>query len=302
MGCQGLAWDGSKLWSVDVFTDNIYLIDIQQDPPRLTHTYRTHFTYLSGIAYDGSHIWVTEYNQNQAHRLNRSLRMAWIRGDLQVADADKATDFIEEKRQQLTEGKTAEDYIQMLKNDPFRKSEAVEALVALGEEQKAIEILHEMLNSPDSSSFRSARSELERLGAPILQDRMEGFHRELPPDNTEFVSFKIELKDNELYGTWNIHFGEDLFSGISNTEQTNEMSFPTFAKYTINVEGGALQKPLSIEYDATSGSNLRENELLASDLGPGEYQANIFVHVQHVSPEGTNKILNNSSSSLSVRQ
>ncbi|HSE42261.1 MAG TPA: hypothetical protein VLH08_15965 [Acidobacteriota bacterium] len=247
VGCQGLAWDGYKLWSVDVFTDNIYLIDIQQDPPRTVHTYRTHFNYLSGIAYDGSHIWVTEYDHNQAHRLNRSLRLAWLKDDLQVASADQATNFIEE-HQNLSEEK-------------------------------------------ESNQFESTK----------LTDSYSRFTQdELSAEDAEVISFSISLKENELYGSWNIFFGENLFSGDSSSGE-GEMGFPVFAKYYINVEGGNLEQPLRLEFEAEPGSNIRENELLTSDLDPGECKANIFIHVQYVNQEGTNRVLNNSSSSLSVR-
>jgi hypothetical protein len=241
VGCQGLAWDGSKLWSVDVFTDNIYLIDIQQDPPRSVHTYQTRFNYLSGIAYDGSHIWVTEYDDNQAHRLNHSLRVAWLKGNTQVASADQATEFIQDESQQPPE------------EEPKKQAD----------------------------SFR-------RLS-----------HSELSADEAEVITFSILLRENELYGSWNIHVGENLFGGTPADQ--GEMTFPVFAKYYINVKGGTLQERLQLEFSAESGSNVREDELLATELGPGEYEANIFIHVQYVDQEGTNRVLNNSSSFLYVR-
>ncbi len=69
-GCQGLAWDGQFLWFVDVFNDSIYVLDIAGEQPVGVHRIPTNFSYLSGIAFDGRNIWVSEYEKHQIHRLS----------------------------------------------------------------------------------------------------------------------------------------------------------------------------------------------------------------------------------------
>lgn len=302
VGCQGLAWDGSLLWFVDVFSDNIYLIDIRQDPPQLTHMYETNFHYLSGVGYDGSHIWIAEYDGNRLHRLNRVLRSAWLRHDFTVHSVNEASSYVEERKGQLTEGKTEEDYLVMLRKDPYRTSEAVEGLISLGAEDRALQTLQGMLRSEDSSTRVRARSELDQLGAPVPFDRTSPPEKpDHPKDNTEFLDFRIEMAGDSLFGSWEIWFGDELFSEAS-VEESGEFAFPTFARYTINVEGASGQEPVQLQFDAVPGSNEMQNHELVSSLATGEYSAHIFVHVQYVDAEGTNRIVNHTSSILSIRK
>lgn len=73
-GCQGLAWDGQFLWFADVFDDSIYVLDITTEDPTVVHRIPTEYSYLSGIAFDGRNIWVSEYQNHQIHRLSPAVR------------------------------------------------------------------------------------------------------------------------------------------------------------------------------------------------------------------------------------
>ena len=77
---------------------------------------------------------------------------------------------------------------------------------------------------------------------------------------------------------------------------------PVFAKYTITVEGGSLSAPVQHEFEANPGENLRQQEMLASNIGSGKYTVSLFIHVQYVTRDGTNRILNNSAGSLAVER
>jgi len=80
VGCQGLAWDGRRLWFADVFDDSLTLLDLSSGEPRWTGGDRFEIEYLSGVAWDGESIWITEYDGNRLHRLNPILQRAWTGG------------------------------------------------------------------------------------------------------------------------------------------------------------------------------------------------------------------------------
>ena len=77
---------------------------------------------------------------------------------------------------------------------------------------------------------------------------------------------------------------------------------PTFAKYRMTVSGGSLTQAVVKEYEASEGYNTRNDQELASGLGPGKYKIEIFVHAQYVASDGTNKIVNSSMPSLEVEK
>lgn len=83
VGCQGLAWDGEKLWFADVFSEKIYALEVF-GVPRVVRSYGTRFDYLSGLAFDGENLWAVEYGDNRLLRLNPRLRMAWERTTLRA--------------------------------------------------------------------------------------------------------------------------------------------------------------------------------------------------------------------------
>ena len=61
---------GSRMF----FNDSIYVLDISQDEPALVHTLPTELSYLSGIVFDGRDLWVSEYENNEIHRLNPNVK------------------------------------------------------------------------------------------------------------------------------------------------------------------------------------------------------------------------------------
>ncbi len=80
VGCQGLAWDGMRLWFADVFSDRVSVLDVSGEAPRVLTSRPTPFSYLSGIAAFEGEIWVTEYDTKALHRLNPRVRAAWAGG------------------------------------------------------------------------------------------------------------------------------------------------------------------------------------------------------------------------------
>ena len=77
IGCQGLAWDGERLWYVDVFSDSILVLDVSAGEPRVIHDARSPIDYLSGVVFHDNAIWITDYAENRLQRLRNSTRMAW---------------------------------------------------------------------------------------------------------------------------------------------------------------------------------------------------------------------------------
>jgi hypothetical protein len=77
IGCQGLAWDGERVWYVDVFSDTIKVLDLSVDEPRVIHEADTPMNYLSGVVFHQNAIWVADYDKNRLQRLRTSTRLAW---------------------------------------------------------------------------------------------------------------------------------------------------------------------------------------------------------------------------------
>lgn len=77
IGCQGLAWDGQRLWYVDVFSDSIKVLDVSAGEPRVIHSVPTPLNYLSGVVFHRNAVWVMDYGENRLHRLRNSTRRAW---------------------------------------------------------------------------------------------------------------------------------------------------------------------------------------------------------------------------------
>lgn len=80
VGCQGLAWDGQRLWFADVFSDRLLVLAVEGGAPRAKSGDELQFRYLSGVAWDGTSIWITEYEHHRLHRLNPILQRAWTGG------------------------------------------------------------------------------------------------------------------------------------------------------------------------------------------------------------------------------
>lgn len=228
VGCQGLAWDGKFLWFVDVFSGSIHVLDVAQEPPRTVKTYSTSFQYLSGVAFDGKAIWISEYGDKRLHRLKPELRAEWTG----VAEPEETI-----YQAQPEEAKQSDTY---------------------------------------TNSFSSAGD-----------------------DEADVLELKAEIRGDSLLGSWKIHFGQNLFTETSQAENS-VVTMPVFAKYRVTVESDSLEKRKEIEYEAEVGENERTDELLLSDLDPGEYAVSIFIHVQYVDAEGTNRIINNSCPAVRV--
>lgn len=84
VGCQGLCWAQGLLFWADVFTDQIVIFKIEEDRLVKVHAYKDATNYLSGIAFDGSDLWVTEYQMNRLRMLPRRLTSGWFAGDFRV--------------------------------------------------------------------------------------------------------------------------------------------------------------------------------------------------------------------------
>lgn len=76
-GCQGLAWDGRRLWHADVHDDTLIALDISGDAPREVYRHEPRYNYLSGLAWDGEALWLAEYETGALHRLHPSIHRAW---------------------------------------------------------------------------------------------------------------------------------------------------------------------------------------------------------------------------------
>lgn len=78
IGCQGLAWDGHRLWYVDVFSDMIKVLDVTTVPPSVVYEAMTPIEYLSGVVFHDGAIWVSDYGKNRLQRLRETTRLAWV--------------------------------------------------------------------------------------------------------------------------------------------------------------------------------------------------------------------------------
>lgn len=249
IGCQGLAWDGSYLWFVDVFSDTIYKLDAGTRPARVIHTYNTRFQYLSGVAFDGQTLWITEYDGKKLRRMNAKMMAAWEDTTLPVDITNSVADLLAEPKAEEPE-------------EPPEYQVSAQA--------------------KSSDRYRAMAT------APY------------PNDEATVIDFSVELRDDSLYGSWNLYYGEDFFADNSAGEEGGMISMPTLAKYRITVRGGSLDDPVEREYDAVAGENEMQDELMTDELGPGRYSVGLFIHVQYVDSEGTNRILNDSIPSLEI--
>jgi hypothetical protein len=155
-----------------------------------------------------------------------------------------------------------------------------------------------------SDALKETPHEPVEISTPAkTSDRYQS--RETPPypsDEATVIDFSAEVHNDLIYGSWKIYFGEDFFASNQPSEEEDGMiSMPTFAKYEITVSGGTLNEPVNLSYDADAGENIRTDEVLASQIGPGRYSIGLFIHVQFVDQNGTNRILNKSIPSLSLQ-
>jgi hypothetical protein len=263
VGCQGLAWDGSRLWFVDVFNDALYVLDVSGAEPRVVHTQPMPMDYLSGVTWHDDAIWITDYDDNRLRRVAEVTRAAWLgtqpRPTLARASA-------------LT---------------PAAGGESVEEL-------------RRKLRSESWSERMSAEMKLDQLGAPIDYARDQNNFVDRKPDDTEDIDWAIELRDNAVWlVSSRIWFGHDLFA--NRTQSPSMVTVPVFARYTFTTkqpDGTETEK----QFEATAGDNTLLDVRLADATANGEYQVSLFIHVQYVDAAGTGKILNNSAGFLEVRK
>lgn len=269
VGCQGLAWDGEHLWFADVFTDSLFVLEVSGPEPQVLVKKRLPFTYVSGVAFDGERIWVCEYGEKRLRRMSVPLQMAMKQG-LAEPPAEEV----------------------------FEVSQAVPTTGASAEEVAA---LRAKLRSEDSLERNSATFALERMGLqPDYARDDNAFPSGEDPEAAEMLRLEAEIRDGELYAAWTTHFGADLFSNNTPSAASSGFSMPTFARYTVSVEGEGLPQKIEKEFDAKPGTSRQEWTLMATGLGPGSYRVSVFIFVQFVDKAGGNRILNNSTGSVTV--
>ncbi len=133
----------------------------------------------------------------------------------------------------------------------------------------------------------------------ILTAHRENSFVDRKPDDTELVDWSAELRDDAIYGTWRIWFGPDLFVPAQQTSTI--VTLPVFARYTLTVRGPD-GKEVEREFDATAGDNVMAGVRLADATLPGEYEVDVFLHVQYIKPDGGGQILNRSNVALTLRK
>jgi len=83
-GCQGLAWVNDLLFWTDFHENKIVLFRFEKDGPKRVSDYRDFANNITGIAYDGRDLWVSEFSAPKLRMLPTRLTSAWLRGDFRV--------------------------------------------------------------------------------------------------------------------------------------------------------------------------------------------------------------------------
>ena len=267
LGCQGLAWDGTHLWWVDVFSDAVSVLDVSEGSPSVVHSWAGPLEYPSGIAWDGSAIWVADYGDDAIRRLKNPTRLAWVgerattaRGQVSQTSATPApesADVAEMRRE--------------LRSDDWAKR--MQAEFALRERGLGIDYVRRQESSPEPES----------------------------PSKIDLDDFVLELRGDQLVASWDAWIGEDY---ISNTTESTSgiVTMPLFARYSVTVRSSALPTAIEKEFDARPGRNVERDLVLAEGLKPGKYSASFFIHVQYVDKTEGAKILNLNEASLEVEK
>ncbi len=264
-GCQGLMWDGARLWYADVFNDEVYLLDVSGDKPRLLHTASLPFTYLSGVVLHDGRVWISQYDNDRMHRLRTSTRLAWLGG----------------------------------RNDGG--STAAASIVATttrdGPEEEA---LRRKLRDDHWAARMNARMELDRRNAPIDYARDQNNFVDRAPEGTEDIDWSIELRDDAIWiASSRIWFGPELF--VKRPQTSTLVKIPELANYTFTVKHPNGSET-ETQFQATAGENVLTSQKLADASSSGTYSVSLFIHVQYVNAEGTGRILNNSAGFLELRR
>ena len=290
VGCQGLAWDGAFLWWVDVFTDNIYVLKVDGAKPEKVHTYHTNINYLSGIAFDGSNLWIVEYGEKRLRRLNPRLRQQWAAGDYRIRDSEQAIAALESfGAGDSSTDRSKEELLRSVRDDPGNSRDAIDQLEKMGARDQAIDALQESVRSPDNRIHSQAKDALRRMGVLPSYDRYaNNFSR--TGDDADAIETSAEIIGDKIRVSWRIYYGSTIFSNTGN---------PPIARYKVTLAGGSLAAPVVKEYEARPGDNVKSEDLAAS-LGPGRYTVEFTISAQYLDGNGTNKALNRTVPPLEV--
>ena len=145
-----------------------------------------------------------------------------------------------------------------------------------------------------------AQMELRSRGLPVDYAREQGTPNPDPAaDAASIYDWVVEIRGGNLYGSWHLYFGEQLFSDSSRAGSALGINIPLFVHYSINVDGErGLTK--EIEFEGTPGDNRESDVLLIPRLARGHHDAYIHLHIQYVDSSGEAKILNKTSIVLQV--
>ncbi len=130
-----------------------------------------------------------------------------------------------------------------------------------------------------------------------ISDAYQNPQAELHSDTAEVIRFHVRISQNMLHGTWQIYFGEKLFLS---QRSPDEITFTPFRNYSVAIRGGTLQVPLIKDFFARPGMNSEDNFLLASELGAGVYEIEVYIHASYVDEEGQVQLIRTSIPTLKV--
>ena len=264
VGCQGLLWDGFRLWFADVFDDAIYLVDRKGN---VLHRAPIGLDYLSGLALHDGAVWIAEYGEHRLHRLKPSTRIAWTGAQ----------------------------------EEPGEPPAAVAAsAIATRTEGPDEATLRQQLRSEHWAERMRADMELDRRGASVDFARDQNNFVDREPEGTDDIDWSIELRDGAIWlVSSRLWFGPELF--VKREQTSSIVTVPVFARYTYTVKHPDGRETEKV-FDAIAGENVRANVRLADATASGTYSVSLFIHVQYVDANGGGKILNNSAGFLELRR
>ncbi|MHB0970292.1 MAG: hypothetical protein ACYC7A_17355 [Thermoanaerobaculia bacterium] len=263
VGCQGLVWDGRYLWLADVFADEVSVLDVSSGTPRVVGSHSVPVGYLSGIAVFEGEVWLTEYGEDRIARLRPSVRVAWGGG-----------------------GPLAQVASVMAGRSPADAAVDVKALNA-------------QLRSSDKFVRIDAEMRLNGANAPVLFDTDDNTV-DRASDQAEVIDWSAEIRDDAVYASWRIWFGEDFFTERPDPE--GFITIPKFARYTVTLIRPGADRKVEKVYDATPGENAMRDVLLGPATRSGDYSVEMFLHVQYVTADGTQRVINDSNIPLRLRR
>lgn len=321
-GCQGLAWIASHLWLADVFSDSIYVINVDGERSETVRTYTTPLSYLSGMAVAGDDLLLVEYRDNKLWRMKRSslglsgASPAMGGGAPSPVERPGGTDSqapsgadsgyrspMDREYAETYGSKSVPELLAGLKSESFHKERLLDDLVRRGAKQDAVGVLNEMLRDKEASSASGhVKSLLRKAGAPVTFDWTRSSFATQESDFS-LVEWEIEMAGDTVVTTGKLYLGREVVEGFSRP-QKNEFRVPTLAQYRFRVEGPGLATPVEKTMDAaaSAGEQPWNGLTLASGLDRGEYHVSLFLHAQTVKADGTPLSINNSTGRLTVER